>query len=141
MTTKIQNLTQDLINKLKTVVALNGNLSLTLGATDVDPQMNDVGVPAAWPVFHGDRNVGSTQARALSETTFMFVVYVTIGYGTNDMDTVQYPYLEQISAAIRGRDCETESMIQKWKYEGQELVHMAETQMHYAQTYSITGVQ
>ena len=141
MTTKIQNLIQDLINKLKTVDVLDGNLGLTLGSTDVDPQMRDIGVPSAWPMFQGDRNTGTTHARALSETTFMFVVYVTIGYGGSDMDTVQYPILEQVSSAIRGRACETEAMIQKWKYEGQVLLQGTEDRLHYAQTYSIAGVQ
>jgi phage gp37-like protein len=139
----ITELAQDMLAKLKTVPALGGRVGLTLGATDSDPLMQDIQVPAAWVLYSGDQNVdAASDARTRSKQIYNFVVYVIIGYGSNEVDmlTNQYPILDSTVASIAGTEILNANVIMNWKYTGQSVVHVGVDRLLYEQRYSIASV-
>ena len=101
---KIDLITQDLVDKMKTITALGNRVGLAVGGTDIDPINRDLTRPAAWVIFTGtpviDASDSATQTVAVAYT---YVVKVLIDYDTeSQLITTDLPILENTISTVKG---------------------------------------
>ena len=95
---KIDNITQDLLVKVRTVSDFTNRVGLAVGGTEIDPINIDLPRPAAWVVFTGTPILYSSPTTTSTvSVNYTYVVKVLIDYGDEaTMITSDFPVLENI---------------------------------------------
>jgi len=97
MSTKIDVIAQDLVDKVKTIGALSNRVGLAVGGTDIDPINRDLPRPAAWVIFTGIPIVDSSTISTKNVSVqYTFVIKILIDYGTESaLIATHFPLLIQ----------------------------------------------
>jgi hypothetical protein len=138
----ISELTQDLINKIKSVSALQNRVGAAVGGTEADPTMSQAPCPYAWVIYGGSQPTGDSMAeggRKYRMTMYDFTAVVGITYGISDTDLLnnQLPVLEAIQQAVAGT--EAIKYADLWEYKGEDLAKIEPDRMIYQLKFSIVG--
>ncbi len=139
----ITELATDLLNKIKELPSNKLGTSvkrvgLAVGATSIDPFMENVTLPAVWAVYVGDQSNNQTSQGQCGEMlTASFVVKVFVQYESEkDLLDNQYPLLHEIATQLNGQPGPIGAM--RWKYEGQMLDELTGNRVVFDQRYSIS---
>lgn len=134
----ISELTQDLINKIKTVAALQNRVGAAVGGTEADPTMANAPTPFVWVIYGGDVPAGEV-GKSHREVSYQFRAMLTVQYGLGEADLldVQLKTLEAIPEAVSGKD--SIQYAGKWEYEGSELTTILADRLVYLLTFSVEG--
>jgi len=133
-------ISQDIVDRLKTVSEFNNRVGLAVGGKDIDPFNRDLQRPAAWAVYVGDDNESETTMNPCSSLIRLnFIVKILVDYGTEAaLISTHLPLLHTTVSAIQGGEPIKGS---KWVYEGQGLEAIEPERTIWAQQYSIlTGL-
>ena len=136
----ITELTQDLINKITTVPALQNRVGAAVGGTSSDPTMAQAPVPYVWIIFGGSSPTGDTQnGRKYRQEQYLFNVVVGISYGTTEDDLLvnQLPILEQVQQAVAGLN--PYKYADLWEFQGVNLAKITADRMIYQLEFSVIG--
>lgn len=136
----ITELTQDLINKIITVPALQNRVGASVGGTENDPTLSQAPLPYSWVVFGGSQPTGDTDnGKKYRQELYNFAVIVGIAYGNSESDLLnnQLPVLEQIAQAVHGQD--SFKYADLWEYTGVDLKKIETDRLIYQLGFSIIG--
>ena len=132
----ITTISQDLIDRLKTVTEYSGRVGMAVGAKDIDPINRDLPRPAAWAIYVGDdMDTENLLNPCASSLAMNFVVKILVDYDndTGLIDT-HLPLLHTTTVAIHG---ESPVAGAKWAYLGQGLEELTPDRMVWVQNYTI----
>lgn len=138
----------DLIDRVKSVSALTASASIFLGGHGTDPALLKIPLPAAWVRYEQDSpdeapystssGAGPAIVPASQVCLAMCSVIIYVPYvSESDLLTTQYPLLEQVIAAIHGKDAPSGH---RWRYFGQKIALVANDRMAYQQRYTLDMV-
>lgn len=101
---KIDVITQHIVDKLKTVNSFNNRVGLAVGGTEIDPINIDLPRPAAWAIFTGipilDQSLISTKNVSVS---YNYAVKVLVDYGDEvELISTTFPLLEEVITTMKG---------------------------------------
>lgn len=139
---KIDLITQDLVDKVKSVPEFSGRVGLSVGGTDIDPINRDLPRPAAWVIFTGipviDSSLVSTQQASV---TYSYVVKVLIDYGAeSSLISTGFPLLETTISTVKGSGI-TNLPFHDWSFDGMSLESLDADRMVWVINLSIaTGL-
>lgn len=127
----IAELSLDLIDKIKTVSALQNRVGLAAAGGPSDPAMQNVPLPAAWLMYSGDSVIDGQPVGMQSEDIrHEFTLMVMISYSNQtDLINTQLPTLEAIARSVSGK--ESTSFAMRWKYQGAQLVDIFSDRLVY----------
>ena len=136
----INVITQDIVNKVKSIPALEGRVGLALGGKNIDPTLRKLPVPNAWVIYMGDDVITRDEINpCVHLMRINFVVLISHEYQDHseaELITTDFPILHEVAQAIRGTQ-PTNLPGNKWVYEGQGL-EIIDNRYVWAQQYSIT---
>ena len=103
---KIDLITQDIVDKVKTVTEFSGRVGLAVGGTDIDPINRDLTRPAAWVIFTGMPIIDGSQISTKTvAVTYSYVVKVLIDYGLeSELIGTHFPLLEKTVSTVKGSE-------------------------------------
>ena len=128
-------ITQDLVDRVKSVASFTGRVGLALGGQEHDPMNRELTQPFAWVVFIGDDVVDTTFNACLETIKLNFVVKVVIDYDTEQsLVTTHFPLLYEVVTTVKGN--EPANVGKNWLYEGQTMEALDADRMVWAQRYS-----
>lgn len=132
----LSTITQDLLNKLKTVPALGENVGCTLGGTEADPTLASIPAPFAWVIFHSSTNEDTDRPR-YQRIRANYVVFLGIDYGKGESDFVdnQLTLIDDVTRAVGGTEVSVPGP-GRWSYEGSNWVHTDPNRAVYALNFS-----
>lgn len=132
----ISVITQDLVDRIKTVPEFGGRVGLTVGGKEIDPFNRDLPRPACWALYVGDDNdVDTPMNPCASLLSLNFVVKILVDYDNEEnLITTHLPLLHSVVAAIQGGE-PVKGM--KWIYQGQGLESLDPDRMVWSQNYTI----
>ena len=136
----ITELSQDLINKIITVPALQQRVGAAVGGTKSDPTMAQAPLPYAWVVFGGSQPISDGDGgQRYRREVYNFAVIVGISYGGTEEDLLetQLPVLEAIAQAAHGQ--ESFKFADLWEYTGADLKSVQTDRLIYQLGFSIIG--
>lgn len=136
---KIDIITQDLVDKVKTVSALNNRVGLAVGGTDIDPINRDLPRPAAWVVFTGIPVIdGSAITTQNVSVTYTYDVKVLIDYGKESkLIATDLPLLETIVDTVKGSEI-SGLPYHTWSFNGMFMESLDPDRMVWILNLSIT---
>lgn len=143
----IAEITQDLVDKINTVVALTGNVGVALGGTGIDPM--NVQRPCPWAIvaFDGDEGLGTSAdgGKLYQQTILHFYVMIVQDYATTDnwegtMMATSFPLLDSVITALHGKLC-APTFSSNWLYNGQALHTQDSGKLIFVQHYSVVGLR
>ena len=138
----ISELTQDLINKIKSVPAFNFRVGAAVGGTEADPTLANAPLPFAWVIYGGSQPTGeqSENGKRYRETSYLFNVVIGIGYGNEaDLLNTYLPVLESTQQAVAGSEVSGVSNAGLWEYQGERLDNVEPERLTYSISFSVTG--
>lgn len=134
----------DLLAKVRTVPALAGSASLSIGGKSSDPGLVKIPLPAAWVTLkteisdeqsyeHGPSSghVGP----ALMMATFCVTVFIPY-LDDDDLLTVQFPLLQDIILAVHSTGTPAGAL--QWRYTGQRIALVYPDRLAYEQRYTVS---
>lgn len=137
----ISELTQDLINKIKSVSAFENRVGAAVGGTEADPTMSGAPLPFAWVIYGGSQPTGEMRegGKVYRETSYLFNVTIGIGYGDEaDLLNTYLPVLEATQQAVAGSNSGV-SNAGLWEYQGDQFELVTVDRMVYTLRFSIVG--
>lgn len=132
----ISTITQDLLNKLKSVPTLGDRVGCTLGGTEADPTLANMPAPFAWVIVQSSQNVDTDRPK-YQRITVNYVVFLGLDYGKGESDFVdtQLTLIEDIARAVGGTEVSVPGP-GRWSYEGCNWIHGDPTRAMYALNFS-----
>jgi len=132
----ISTITQDLLNKLKTVPALGDNVGCTLGGTEADPTLANVPAPFAWVQVQSSQNE-DTERPKYQRVRINYVVFLGLDYGKGESGFVdtQLTLIEDVAKAVGSTEVSVPGP-GRWSYEGSNWVHGDPSRVVYALNFS-----
>ena len=136
---KIDIITQDLVDKVKTVPELSNRVGLAVGGTDIDPINREMPRPAAWVIFTGMPIIdGSRTATQDVFVSYSYVVKVLIDYGNeSELISTSFPLLEKIVETVKGSGINN-LPFHDWSFEGMALESLDGDRMVWVLNLSIS---
>jgi hypothetical protein len=141
----IAELLLDLLARVKTVPALSGSSSLTLGGKVDDATLQKILLPAAWVRFpkdipdersftHGPESgyISKSQAMQAIFSVVIFVQYTT----DDDFANVQVPLLETVRDTVHAEQPDIPGVF-AWRYAGSHIVRVFQDRLAYEQVYAV----
>jgi hypothetical protein len=141
----IAELLLDLLARVKTVPALSGSSSLTLGGKVDDATLQKILLPAAWVRFpkevpdeqsytHGSASgvVHEAQPMLAFYSVVIFVQYTT----DDDFANVQVPLLETVRDTVHAEQPDIPGVF-AWRYAGSHIVRVFQDRLAYEQVYAV----
>lgn len=136
----IEEITESLVDQIKTVAVLANSTGTTLGGGEADPTLTSIPVPAAWVVFEsaqdisqGDGLSGSTGRQQRLLLTYRVVLVLAYGEGEANMKT-QLRTIENVANAVRGKSSH-EFAASPWAYQGCSLLAIETDRISYQLTF------
>jgi hypothetical protein len=138
----ISELTQDLINKIKSVPALENKVGAAVGGTEADPTMANAPLPYSWVIFGGSTPTGDSLQDGGQQywlTQYQFTIVTGIAYGSTEADLLnnQLPVLEAIEKAVAGTKAFKYAGL--WEFQGADLAKIDTDRMIYQIKFSVDG--
>ena len=138
----ISELTQDLINKIKSVPALQGRVGAAVGGTEADPTMANAPLPYSWVIFGGSTPTGESMSDGPKQywiVQYQFTIVTGIAYGVSESDLLdnQLPVLEAIEKAVAGTKAFKYADL--WEFQGADLAKIDPDRMIYQLKFSVNG--
>jgi hypothetical protein len=144
----LAELASDLLDKVRTVPALEAKTSLTIGGKSADPDLTKIPLPAAWVVMRKEGKDTSPYDRTemsgvVDEYTLAgtWTVTVMVPYTSDDdlIDT-QYPLLESVRKAVHASGGPTGATDGGWAFMSQRLAQVYADRIAFEQVYNINYV-
>lgn len=134
----IAELAQDLIDKIKTVSALDNRVGMAAAGGATDPTMKTVPLPAVWLMYEGEGPVSQDLRGSLAEDVEVrFTAAVMISYKSqSDLLNNQLPVLEAIARSVSGKDSTQFAL--RWKYQGAQLVDIFDDRLVYELSFMVS---
>jgi hypothetical protein len=143
----LAELASDLLDKVRTVPALEAKTSLTIGGKSADPDLTKIPLPAAWVVMRKEGKDTSPYDRTdmsgvVDEYTLagIWTVTIMVPYTSDDdlIDT-QYPLLESVRKAVHKTEGDIESAdgSMRWAYMGMRIALVYTDRLAYEQSYHV----
>jgi len=131
-------ISQDLVDKLKTVTELQSRVGMALGGTNNDPFNRGLPLPAAWPVFVSlgvsDQSKISTKFVGVE---YNYIVKLLVEYGTEDeIISIHLPLLENVVETIKGSEINGLPM-HAWSYDGMTMESLDADRLVFDLSFSI----
>lgn len=135
---KIDVITQDIVDKVKAITEYSGRVGLAVGATDIDPINRDLTRPAAWIVFTGIPVIDSSQVSTVNvSVTYSYIVKVLIDYGLeSELIATHFPLLEKTVDTIKGSGINN-LPFHDWSFNGMSLESLDADRMVWVINFSI----
>lgn len=132
----LSTITQDLLNKLKSVPALGERVGCTLGGTEADPILATMPAPYAWVFVQSSQSEDTDRPRYM-RIRVNYVVFLGLDYGQGESDFVdnQLTLIEDVARAVGGTEVSVPGP-GRWAYEGANWVHGDPTRQVYALNFS-----
>ena len=140
---KIEAISQDIVDKLKTVPEFTRDgvtyVGLAVGNTENDPINRDLPRPACWPVFTGVTVVDSSAIATQNvSVTYTFVLKVLVDYGDEaSLIATHFPLLEKIITTVKGTGVNNLTG-HKWAFDGMSLEDFDPDRMVWVMNLSVT---
>jgi hypothetical protein len=136
----ITELSNDLIEKLKTVPALQNRVGMATAGGPNDPSMQNVPMPAAWVLFEGF-DVGNPDpyaGRGAEDVNYRFSAIIMVSY-TNQSETINtaLPTILACAQAVSGK--ESTNFALKWKSEGAQIIDVQPDRLVYELRFMVSA--
>ena len=134
----ISEFAQNLIDKIKTVPALENRVGLASAGGATDPSMASVPLPAAWLMFEGNSVTADVYQAPVEDMEFRFTLAVMVSYVDQpDLINTQYPTLDAIARSVSGKD--STSFGTRWRYLGAQLVDVFNDRLVYELSFMVAA--
>ena len=135
---KIDLITQDIVDKVKAVTEYSGRVGLAVGGTDIDPINRDLKRPACWVVFIGMPIIDNSQISTKNVgVTYQYVIKVLIDYGLeSELIATHFPLLEKTITAVKGTGINN-LPFHDWSFDGMSLESLDADRMVWVINFSI----
>jgi len=135
---KIGLISQDLVDKLKTVTEFQSRVGLAVGGTEIDPMNRDLPRPASWPVFTGIQIVDSSApAPENVSVQYTYVVKILTDYDTEaNLISVHLPLLEKTIETVKGTNINGLGF-HSWSYNGMSMESLDADRMVFVLNFSV----
>lgn len=134
----ISEFAQNLIDKIKTVPALENRVGLASAGGATDPSMASVPLPAAWLMFEGNTATSDIYQAPVEDIEYRFTMAVMLSYADQlDLINTQYPTLDAIARSVAGKD--STNFGTKWRYLGAQLVDVFNDRLVYELSFMVAA--